>query len=103
MLNYKSLKSLSSLLTILFIASTITFAQTTTATLSGTVNDEKEAAVPGATVKVINTDAGFERTVTTNSNGTFTVPLLPPATYRITVGRIGFAPFEISEVTLNGN
>lgn len=103
MLNYKSLKNLLILLVVTLVLTYAGSAQTTTATLSGSVNDEKDAAVPGATVKVINTDAGFERTVTTSSNGTFTVPLLPPATYRVIVEREGFATFEASGITLNAN
>lgn len=87
---------------ILFGASTV-LGQSTTATLSGSVTDERDAAIAGATVKITNTDAGFERTVLTNENGTFTIPLLPPATYRVIVERSGFAPFEVSQVILNAN
>jgi len=78
-------------------------AQSVTASFSGTVTDEKGAVVPGAIVRIVNTSAGFERTVTTNENGSFVVPLLPPSTYRVTVERKGFAPFEISDVALNAN
>ena len=102
MLDNKSLKTLLVMIVVLFLASG-THAQTTTATLSGSVTDEQNNAVASATVKITNTNAGFERTVTTNSNGTFIIPLLPPATYRVTVERNGFAPFEVSEVILNGN
>jgi hypothetical protein len=103
MLNYNSIKNLLLLAAVVFVLTSQGLSQSVTATLSGSVTDEKEAAVPGAIVKVINTDAGFERTVTTNSNGTFTVPLLPPATYRVMVERSGFAAFEVSAVVLNAN
>ena len=103
MLKFKTLKLLPFLFAVIFLSNVAASAQTTTATLTGSVTDEKEAVVPGATVKVINTEIGFERTATTNDNGTFTVALLPPATYRVTVERGGFAPFEVTDVVLNGN
>lgn len=55
-------------------------AQSSSATLSGTVEDEKGAVVAGASVSVADPARGLKRTVTTNENGTFTVPLLPPST-----------------------
>src|SRR5216684_4434147 len=77
------------------------FAQGTTATLSGTVQDENGAVVPGANVMVINGSTGLKREATTNTDGTFTVPLLQPSTYSVTVRRDGFAPVEIKNVVLN--
>ena len=35
--------------------------------------------------------------------GQFTVPLLPPSTYLVTVDRGGFAPYEVQNVVLNSN
>src|SRR5260370_23924490 len=75
--------------------------QGTTATLSGTVQDENGAVVPGANVMVINGGTGLKREATTNADGTFTVPLLQPSTYSVTVRRDGFAPVEIKNVVLN--
>jgi len=99
-----SVKRFLGLLLLVFVAACVTIrAQSTTATFSGTVIDEKGSVVPGATVKVTNTAAGFERTVSSSQNGSFVVPLLPPSTYRVTIERQGFAPFEISEVVLNAN
>src|SRR5258708_2651793 len=76
-------------------------AQTTTATLSGTVEDQNGAVVPGAAVTVVNVATGFQRKTVTNESGTFSVPLLPPTTYAVRVQRDGFAPVEIKNVTLN--
>ncbi|HLA12938.1 MAG TPA: TonB-dependent receptor [Pyrinomonadaceae bacterium] len=77
------------------------FGQTSTATLSGTVEDQNGAVLPGATVILINAGTGFQRTTTTNDGGSFTVPLLPPATYKVRVERDGFAPVEVRDVVLN--
>ena len=73
------------------------------ATLSGTVTDEKDAVIVGATVTIFNTDTGFKRTIVTNNDGGFTIPFLQPATYQVTVEQNNFAPFEIKELTLNVN
>src|SRR5207249_12138536 len=62
---------------------------------------ESGALVPGASVTVKNIATGIERNSVTNGQGTFVVPLLPPATYTIAVNREGFAPTEIRDVTLN--
>lgn len=76
-------------------------AQSATATLSGTVEDQNNAVVPGANVKAINTSTGLERQTTTNDEGSFTIPLLPPSSYMVRVERNGFASVEISNVILN--
>src|SRR5439155_24629285 len=78
-------------------------AQSSTATLSGTVTDENDAVVVGATVKISNTATGFQRTFTTDENGSFTFPLLPPSSYVVTIEHTGFALFEARDVVLNVN
>src|SRR5439155_25984208 len=62
-------------------------AQTATATLSGTVEDQKGAVVVGVSVTVENIDTRFRRDVMTNENGLFTVPLLPPGEYTVLLRR----------------
>lgn len=78
-----------------------TYAQTATATLSGTVVDQNGAVVPGTDVTIINTGTGLQRQVTTNDEGYFTVPLLPPSTYSVRAQHTGFSPVEIQNVVLN--
>jgi hypothetical protein len=75
--------------------------QSSSATLSGTVEDQNSAVVPGATIVVLNTATSFKRQATTSDQGSFTVPLLPPGVYTVTVRRDGFTPLEIREVVLN--
>ncbi len=47
------------------------FAQSATATLSGTVTDEKGAVVSGATVTITNPATNFQKTTTTDESGKF--------------------------------
>ena len=77
-------------------------SQTTTGTIQGNVVDPNGAVVSGATVTVRNVNTGFERSVTSNSDGFFTAPLLPLGMYRVTTTAGGFANsvLENVEVTI---
>ncbi len=76
-------------------------AQSTSATLSGTVEDQNGAVVPGAAIVIQNVGTSLKRQATTNDEGSFTVPLLPPGAYTVTVRRDGFTPLEVRDVVLN--
>lgn len=78
-------------------------AQRATATLSGTLSDPNGALLPGASIAVISTAQGFQRTATTNDEGTFVIPLLPPGTYTVKAEHEGFMPAEMTNVVLNVN
>src|SRR5438067_13691164 len=99
---FKSLSIIKILFLLLFIPICLTpiAAQSTTATLSGTVVDANGAAVAGANVTLSNTATGFARKVTTNSEGSFTIPLLPPSNDTLTVDREDFALAQIPNLIL---
>jgi hypothetical protein len=78
-------------------------AQSTAATLSGTVADETGAVVAGAKITVVNVDTALRRETTTNDSGYFTVPLLPPGKYSVSALRSGFSPVDIRDIALNVN
>ena len=76
---------------VLFLLVPLAFAQTTgTATLVGTVTDNTGAIVPGATVKIVNTETQFVYNGQTNPEGAYYVPNLIPGTYRLTIEASGF-------------
>src|SRR5260370_16948899 len=77
------------------------FAQSASATLSGTVEDTNGAVIPGVTITVTNNGTGAQRQTTTNAEGYFVVPLLPPSRYQITAQNQGFTTVRIPEVVLN--
>ena len=79
------------------------FAQSVSATLSGVIKDKNDAVVPDATITVTDPANRLERQVKTDDNGQFVVPLLPPSKYNITIERVGFAPYEVRDLTLNAN
>src|SRR5262249_17050755 len=70
------------------------FAQSRNYTsVSGTVVDPSGAVVPDATVEIRNPVSQFERSVTTDSSGAFSIPNIPFNPYHMTVARSGFASY----------
>ena len=58
--------------------------------LSGLILDPSDAAVPGATVSVVNRDTGFRWETRSRSDGSYIVVSLEPGQYKITVRKPGF-------------
>ena len=67
--------------------------QANLATITGLVTDVSEAAIPGANVTVRNTGTNFERKISTNEVGAYTVTNLIPGEYELTVQSDGFRTF----------
>ncbi len=63
--------------------------------ISGLVTDSSGAAVPGATVTVTNTATSGTRNTTTNAEGLYTFPAVPPGFYELKVELQGFKTAEI--------
>jgi hypothetical protein len=59
--------------------------------ITGTVTDASGGVMPKTTIKVVETQTGLERTVTTNDTGQFRVVGLSPATYDVSAQMAGFA------------
>jgi hypothetical protein len=62
----------------------------------GTVTDPSGAVVSGATVHLTNAISQYDRTVTTDSTGQFTISNVPFNPYRVSVSANGFAPLSQS-------
>ncbi len=77
------------------------FAQSPEASIFGTVKDQSGARVANALVTVESRLAAVKRTTASNSRGEFSVELLAPGTYRVTVRYTGFegASAEVKLVT----
>src|SRR5262245_14990814 len=66
-------------ITLLTIAmSSLALAQTSAGTITGQVLDSTNAAVAGATVRIVNTATNDVRVIATNSEGICSLPSLPP-------------------------
>ena len=89
----KSAGFLFALLAFLGVSVQLSWAQTNTGSISGTVRDTTGAVVPDAKVSVRNNATAVERVAQTDSDGGYKVQGLLPGTYTVTVSRSGFADF----------
>jgi hypothetical protein len=71
----------------------IALAQTDRGTITGTVQDQASAMVPGAKVAVRNAETGATSETVTTSTGNFTLAQLPAGKYEITVEAPGFKKY----------
>src|SRR5579871_1858798 len=72
--------------------------QALTGTITGTVTDPTEAAIPAAQVTARNVETGLERTTSSGELGLYTLTLLPVGDYEITAKKQGFADVMVSAV-----
>ncbi len=77
--------------------------QFTTATLSGNVSDQSGAAIPAASVTVLNTETGFTQTVVTGPAGDYLFSRLPIGKYKLTVEKEGMTTYVQSGMELDVN
>jgi outer membrane receptor protein involved in Fe transport len=66
--------------------------------IAGTVTDPNGSIIVGAAVTVSSYTTGEERKITTDSDGNYTAPFLPPGAYRIRVTANGFAAGVVDPV-----
>src|SRR5438128_2164214 len=79
---------------------TNTFAQTTNATLGGTVSDASRALIPGVTVTATNTQTGIVSTVVSNETGAYQFASLQTGTYKVSAELPGFQTQTYNDVAL---
>jgi hypothetical protein len=78
-------------------------AQVLYGSIVGAVTDASGLAVPGATVKITQTETNQARETTTNETGAYTFPNVASGTYKVDVTLSGFQPFELRDVTVRLN
>jgi hypothetical protein len=76
------------------------FAQSATATLTGTVKDTSGAVLPGVAITARNTATNETRTTVTENDGLYRVPSLPRGTYEVKAELQGFKTLTRSDVLL---
>jgi hypothetical protein len=86
------------LLTII-LATSVAFAGTT-ARLSGRVIDTRGVIITGAKVQAVKLDTSVTYLGETNTVGRYSIPNLPPGTYRLIVSKFGFRTVDITEIKL---
>jgi hypothetical protein len=88
----------ASLVALLF--SLALFAQANFGRILGTVTDQTDAVLPGASISIIDTQRGLARTVTTDEAGQYNAPTLIPGTYTVRVEFPGFKTLDRGNVVV---
>src|SRR3989449_864471 len=75
---------------LIVLGTCLSVAQTSTATILGTVKDASGALIPGVSITVKHTESGLTRNVVSGERGGYNLPLLPVGAYEITTTMPGF-------------
>ena len=77
------------------------YAQTAAGEITGFVQDQAGAAVPGATITVTETRTHLQRVVVSTGDGVYTVASLAPGEYRLDIELSGFRPVRREGIRLS--
>lgn len=76
------------------------WSQQSNSSISGTVTDSTGSVVPGAAIKLTNTETGLVLSATSDSSGVYKFLALSPGSYDIAVSKSGFQQFVATSFTL---
>ena len=79
------------------------FSQSTTGTMTGTITDSSNAAVPGAQIEVKNLTTGAVRTTVSGPEGIFAFNSLVPAKYNLIVKATGFKTYNQNGIDITAS
>ncbi len=97
----KNFKLFFLMLSLVFSLTATAFGQETYGNIQGTVKDPNDAVVPNIAVTIQGTTTGFNRVVTSGTDGSFSVDQVPPGTYTITsAAASGFGSTRYENVTV---
>jgi outer membrane receptor protein involved in Fe transport len=83
-------------------AASLVSAQPAVSTLRGNVTDQQGAVLPSVTITVRSRATNASWTATSDKEGRFTIPLLPPGDYEVTArGGAALAEWHRNTITLN--
>ncbi|RXK62764.1 TonB-dependent receptor [Lacibacter luteus] len=98
------MRNFCALLLLLLFAATAekSYAQGTKTIIAGTIKDEQQKGIPGATVKVKNESTGFSAMAVTNTNGEYVFNELPlGGPYSVFASAVGYGEQKQVDYTLN--
>ena len=87
----------------LFVTQVTVLGQGTTGSLTGTITDQNNAVVAGATITLLSNVAAGERSAVTDSNGAFDFQALLPGNYTISVEAKGFKKAIARDIVISVN
>jgi len=86
---------------LLLVAAATLIAQSITASLSGTIKDPAGALVPGATIRIMNSETHVSRVFKSDNAGQYLAASLPVGTYDIRVEAAGFKSAQSPGIVLD--
>src|SRR5688572_16182805 len=81
----------------------VSLAQSSTASINGTVKDASGSIIPNAEVLLTNTQTNVERKATTNDVGYYAFLNITPGEFRLQANKTGFKTSKQSAFTLTVN
>ncbi|MBO0720902.1 MAG: TonB-dependent receptor [Blastocatellia bacterium] len=88
---------------LILMLSTLVISQTTSGTIAGSIIDTNQAAVANATIKISDESKNHTLTMTSDGEGRFVFPQVPPATYTMTIEAKGFKKMQKTGILLVAN
>ena len=89
------------MLLMLLSVAAVSWAQNTTASISGTVKDEQGEPIEAATVQATNNETGAFYGTSTNRQGVFSLSGLRPGSYTVKVSFVGYTGFSVDNVIIS--
>jgi hypothetical protein len=81
----------------------LALGQTVSGVITGTVKDQTDAVIVGASLTLTNEATGARRTATTNEVGLYTFNSVQPGPYTLQVEQSGFKTFRRTSINLTAN
>jgi hypothetical protein len=82
---------------------TVSYAQTTSASVSGTVQDQQGGVLPGVTITLTSGTQGSALTAVTDEGGRFVFPIVRPDRYSLQAALQGFKTLQRTNLIVNAN
>src|SRR5437764_9248143 len=94
---------LAAVLSILVMATGVSYSQTTSGDLVGTVKDATGATIPNATVSAVNESTRVSYTAISSTTGEIHIANLPSGDYDLTVTAAGFSTYKLTGFRIDIN
>jgi len=98
-----SMKRIAQTMCVLALLCGVAFGQSSTGTLTGTVVDSSNAAVPGARVEARDLRTGAARQTVSGPEGIFVFNSLDPARYNLTIRAASFKTYTQNDIDITAN
>jgi len=95
------MKHLITLLLFTVLLTSTSYAQMTRGTILGVVQDPSSASIANASVKIVNSATGAERSTSTATDGSYRFAGVDPGSYDVSFTAAGFAPSQVKNINVS--